>query len=530
MRVRPLPNGSIGVAPVVWRNRVVLGMEHSFGAAGPSIAAPGAAPSPTPQAAPVPVKVPDTISTLRAAAGPQVSQEVFGRIADGTGEFRAIQELAAAPAVFEPESGNAAPRSFGRLAPASERPAGWLNRIVVPIAAVAGPAAVPTLAHADAGEGGMRRMFIPAAAAAVAALAAAGRYFFGRRTPSAAGPSAVPGIDGALTDRVLAQVWKLSEAMGGTEDALPPGFDRLWGSIVTGSYSETRTILGEIAASEEFASISAQPGSDLRPRLAWILQEIPSQDSPARAGRWEDLSAVMNFPDGDSFALQARLSRLTEGLELRHTPEELRDIQISLTERSSHQARAQALARPVAGEKVLRQQYEDCWIQAFYHLPIAALAPLRRDMTYEQFLGRVRGMFPEKDLMIRGLNLPEFRELLSALGLKMRSEAPSEGELVKFIKKHGAVIGAVGWFDRDALGMDPIKSMRFWRQHAVDIVGARVVDGRRLFTVRDSLSETRYEATMEELDVMSLVVFVIEPESAPAAVAAAIGAFLKPKA
>ena len=92
----------------------------------------------------------------------------------------------------------------------------------------------------------------------------------------------------------------------------------------------------------------------------------------------------------------------------------------------------------------------------------------------------------------------------------MTSHAPSQEELAGLIQKHGAVLGAIGWFDKDVSDLDGVRALPYWHQHAVALVAASEEGGARTFVVRDSLAPTRVRYTMAELDVMSFVAFVIE--------------------
>jgi hypothetical protein len=146
-------------------------------------------------------------------------------------------------------------------------------------------------------------------------------------------------------------------------------------------------------------------------------------------------------------------------------------------------------------------------VHALYYLPIPALDVLRQRLTYDEFFSRVETLFPESDLRSRGLRAEHFAELLPRLGLNKRHASPSESALCGLLERHGAVMGAIGWFDRDVSDIDAIQSLRYWRQHAIDIIGATP----DYFIVRDSLLPHPAQFTMAELDIMSLVVFVIEP-------------------
>jgi hypothetical protein len=298
------------------------------------------------------------------------------------------------------------------------------------------------------------------------------------------------GRDHALTDRLLRMLRTLLESQGVDWDEIPEPVVALCDSILVGDYENARPFLRDTPAAKE------------------LLEALPSQNFRGCQELRATLERIRLHDLRDPFEVQIELSLVTEGLALSNIPEELRELQIGLTEEASWISRQRGEARRASEDPVGLQQFEDCWVQALYHLPVRALDTLRHGLAYDEFLARVMALFPEPDIRIGGLRAEHFSTLLERLGLKKRAEAPSENGLAELLRRHGAVMGAIGWFDQDVSEMDPLKSMRFWRQHAIDIIGYDLDSG--FFTVRDSLLPHPVHFTMPELDVMSLVVFVIE--------------------
>lgn len=324
--------------------------------------------------------------------------------------------------------------------------------------------------------------------------------------------------DRARVEALLVHVWKMNETLGGDPEDPLYTLPELGEAILVGDFFQARAWLDLFWT----ALHGDEERTLLREAVEVLRSGLPDRRDPDAAARQSALDDVLHgFESEDPFEIQKKLSFVTAGLSLRALPEDLREIQISLTERASHLARRRALDRPAPGESVRVQDLEDCWVQALYHLPIPHLHALRSAMNYDAFLGRVQAKFPESDFEAKGMTLPEYRLLLESLGLASTSVSPTDAELAALVGRHGGVLGAIGWFDRDVYGVGALESMRYWRQHAVAIVGVAPESG--LFEIRDSLVPNRIRCTMEELDVMSLVVFVVEPAAGRDA---ALGRFL----
>ena len=292
--------------------------------------------------------------------------------------------------------------------------------------------------------------------------------------------------DPILTNSLLAKARRLQDDVSdGAESPMGEAISALSESILTGNYALARRHLKIIADAPLEKRMEGQ--RSLRDSLVMDLgAEIQASSLAGSSALTAALTEVRRAALADPFGLQAKLSGLVLGVALSNIPDDLRALQIRLTKKASAAARERALARPVQGETILQQKYEDCWPQAFYHMPIPAMAAVRKKMTYEEFLAGIEAMFPEKDVKVSGLTLEEFKKVLARHGLKMTSHAPSQEELAGLIQKHGAVLGAIGWFDKDVSDLDGVRALPYWHQHAVALVAASEEGGARTFVVRDS--------------------------------------------
>lgn len=427
---------------------------------------------------------PDAAGALREAGeGPKAD---FAPVADGArgGLGRLGMMEAEAPSVWAIPGGDFVSRGKIKMAQ---------------VAVTAGMMVVPNPVRAAPGGDGVN------VEAGWTGLAVAAGWLAGK-VRAALGASQAAPRDAALTNSLLEKTRQLQDDVADAEDSpLGLAIAAMSDAILVGDYKAARRNLRTVKE----ASLDRRMEGQIRLRdslVAGLAASLPEASLAGSSAMASALKAVRSSAMADPFGVQPMLSRLVQGIALRNVPENLQELQIKLTKKASHEARRRALARPVAGDSILQQKYEDCWPQAFYHMPIPALEPLRRKMTYEQFLAEIEAMFPEKDVKAGGLTMDEFRKVLARHGMKMTSHAPSEAELAALVAKHGAVLGAVGWFDKDVSEMESLKALGLWHQHAVAVVGADAGS----FIVRDSLAPSRVRYTMAELDVMSFVAFVID--------------------
>lgn len=309
--------------------------------------------------------------------------------------------------------------------------------------------------------------------------------------------------DISLSNELLAPAMRVRS---GVDRRSREAADALAMHLFSGEYSLARKDL------ELLDSASVDPGdkAGFDQALELLRRKIPSADiAPARLLAQAAVE-VLNDLSGDPFSIQEQLSRLVWGLSSANIPDPLVKLQVRLSKAASWLARERGLARrgPLTRPA---QKYNDCWLRSLYDLPIAALKPLRDAMSYDAFLARVETLFPDKDIREKGLSFEDFPKLLDKIGLRGRRHLVSQKELESLLNERGAVIAGLAWFDKDVTQADPWEALSHWRQHAVVITGASDRGKTRKFVVRDSLlpHETRY--TMNELDLLQLVVYSIEP-------------------
>ncbi len=320
-------------------------------------------------------------------------------------------------------------------------------------------------------------------------------------------PEALRSRDMGLTNDLLAaarRLWAL------VDEKAAPAAEALALHLFAGQFALARKDLAELASGG--VTVGDAELTEYLHLTDKLREKVPARDIPAAQALAAAVEAVLAGAGGDPFQVQARLRGLLQGIESKSIPKPLSRFQVTLSKRASHLARAHGEARKGAATGPV-QAFEDCWVRAIYDLPIAALEPLRKAMTYERFLDRVGAEFPGKDFKTDGLNVAEFPRLMSRMGFKAASRIATQNELEEALASRGPLLAGVGWYNRDVSEIPHEEALRHWTTHAFVITAAKGPAGAREYVVRDSLlpHETRY--TFAELGLMQLLIYEISADS-----------------
>ncbi|MBI3552167.1 MAG: hypothetical protein HY077_06590 [Elusimicrobia bacterium] len=283
--------------------------------------------------------------------------------------------------------------------------------------------------------------------------------------------------------------------------------DELGLTVFTGQFQRARGHLK--ALTSDMPEIGAM--DDLRGRVKGVEKKLPPQDLRGAGVLSAAVAEVLASLSGDPFRIQERLSRLVDGFDHANLPRPLDDFQKRLSMRGSWHARERGLSRRGAQTSPV-QKYNDCWIRSIYELPIAALEPLRRAATYEQFLERVEAAFSAENVKKNGFSYSDVPALMKKLGLKATPHRiKSQEELESLIGRHGPVIAAVGWFEPDAPTLEIWQAWQRYHNHVMILTRKSGPPWDRRFVAVDSLvpHETSYTST--ELLLMRATIYTVEP-------------------
>lgn len=380
---------------------------------------------------------------------------------------------------------------------------------VLPAAAAASPAAKPAAAH-DAKApvlGALQERVEALRAPNAAPERELGRLFEGADGSGAVMSAAADPLAAALRTRDAAGIGELLRAAsvvrGWSTAKQEKTADLLALALAAGRFREARQHLETLSASEN-------DDGEFWTALADVRGRLPEADIEGAGALAEAFREVLATVSGDPFQLQARLSRLILGLRLSDLPTPVKALYDSLAMRISWTARERAAARrgPATGPA---QKYSDCWIRSLYDLPIKVLEPLRRALTYEQFLQRVVAEFPALDIKKKGLPVESFPALMRLLGLKASRHDVDQDALEALLFKHGAVIASVGWFPKDAAALPELEARLRFSSHAMVLAGVSGPRESREFKAIDSAVEHQTRYTMPELQAIQLQVYAVEP-------------------
>jgi len=169
-----------------------------------------------------------------------------------------------------------------------------------------------------------------------------------------------------------------------------------------------------------------------------------------------------------------------------------------------------SVAGDYSGEKVSRQKWSDCELQAMWNLP--ALRALRDGRAYEEFLAEAEAILRAET---RKDGMDEFgsRRLLEVLGWRRSYDAAPKGaaELARMIAEHGGVLGTLAF---DMTRWQALLVMGSWDtkfSHAVAIPAAVFDRGRWWFVVLDSNYSSPRVLSYGELLTLGLKAATVAP-------------------
>lgn len=340
------------------------------------------------------------------------------------------------------------------------------------------------------------------ASLALAGTAALGALYVRMKSPGSSLAKAFAERDSDLTDQLLAAVDVLREAAEGASRGM---VESLASSVLVGNYAQAREHLARLAKAPE----PLEKSEGVERAMSLLSKRMPVRDLKGADILRGVMMEVLGSVSSDPFQTQALISRLAQGIAPTNMPRPLWDKHLKLSKKSSLQARERAAAR--RGKKIGDVQFlNDCFVRAFYDLPIAALEPLRRRLSYPEFLARVEKEFPDKEVMEKGLEFSDFKALVERMGYTYKAHNISEYNLAGLIARHGAVMAGVSWFDTDVSEMESMAALRHWHRHAIVVTGVEGSKENPEFVVRDSLltHESRY--TLAELALTMPVIYTLE--------------------
>lgn len=341
------------------------------------------------------------------------------------------------------------------------------------------------------------------ASLAVAGAAALGALYVRMKGARSLG-KALSERDAPLTDQLLSALDVMREAVEAEGREV---VESMAEAVLVGNYAAARGLLSRLAE----LPIDSENQENAKSAVALLSSRIPHNDLKGSGLLRGVMTEVLASIDADPFSLQDRISLLVKGINPTNMPRPLWDRHLKLSKKASLLARARAAAR--RGLKIGDVQLlNDCFVRALYDLPLKALDPLRRNLSYKDFLARVEKEFPGKDVMEKGLEFDDFKVLLERMGMSYKAHTVSEFDIAALVSRHGAVMAGVSWFDTDASEMESMVALRHWRRHAVIITRVEGSKAKPEFVVRDSLLSHESRYTSSELALLMPVIYTLEPD------------------
>jgi hypothetical protein len=311
--------------------------------------------------------------------------------------------------------------------------------------------------------------------------------------------------DMELTNELLAAARRIYEIVESPDEEKA---ESLALHLFCGRYEAARRVLKKVVLS----TLALEDAGRFLEHINLLKKKIPREDLPLTETIAREVDEVLSsISSADPFPVQERLIRLMWRIESAGVPKTLSRFQVRLSKKASWQARRQGESRRGPVTRPVQEGRRDSWVRSIYDLPIPVLEPLRRTISYDEFLKKVEAEFPGKDFGREDLTFDEYPKLLERMGFQTRQFIVTREDLEDLLECHHAVIAGLAWFDEDVSEMEAEEARDHWTKHFAIIKGFQGSPEAREFEVWDPLKpyETRY--MMTELGLLQLLVFTVEP-------------------